>query len=41
MRGRILTGVLAAEVTGEAILRAVTAAESAYGFPSAAELGLL
>ena len=36
-----LTGVLAAEVTGEAILRAVTAAESAYGFPSAAELGLL
>ena len=33
-----LTGALAAEVVGEAILRAVTGAESAYGLPSAASL---
>ena len=31
-------GILAAEVVSEAILRAVEKAESAYGYPSAAEL---
>ena len=35
-----LTGTLAAEVVSEAILRAVMHAESAYGYPSAAEPGL-
>ena len=34
-------GTLAAEVMSEAILRAVKAAESAYGYPSASELGTL
>ncbi|HIR14533.1 MAG TPA: peptidase S58 family protein, partial [Candidatus Choladousia intestinavium] len=29
-----LTGTLAAEVMSEAILRAVTSAKSAYGFPA-------
>ena len=33
-----LVGTLAAEVLSEAILRAVTSAESAYGFPSASDL---
>ena len=33
-----LAGVLAAEVISEAISRAVRAAESAYGFPAAADL---
>ena len=33
-----LVGTLAAEVTAEAILRAVRSAESAYGFPSASNL---
>ena len=33
-----LTGTLAAEVVSEAILRAVSSAESAYGFPSARDL---
>ena len=33
-----LVGTLAAEVVSEAILRAVESAESAYGYPSAAEL---
>ena len=33
-----LTGILAAEVVSEAIIRAVENAESAYGYPSAAEL---
>ena len=33
-----LVGTLAAEMVSEAIIRAVTSAESAYGFPSAAEL---
>lgn len=33
-----LVGSLAAEVMSEAILRAVSSAESAYGFPSAADL---
>lgn len=34
-----LLGTLATEVTSEAILRAVQSAESAYGFPSASDLG--
>ena len=34
-----LVGTLAAEVMSEAILRAVTSAESAYGFPAAREMG--
>ncbi len=34
-----LVGTLAAEVMSEAILRAVTSAESAYGFPAAWEMG--
>ena len=38
---RDLVGVLAAEVVSEAITRAVAAAESAYGFPAATELGFL
>jgi L-aminopeptidase/D-esterase-like protein len=33
-----LTGTLAAEVVSEAILRAVSSAESAYGFQSARDL---
>ena len=36
-----LVGTLAAEVVSEAILRAVSRAESAYGYPSASELGLV
>ena len=36
-----LIGALAAEVVSEAIIRAVANAESAYGYPSAAELGFL
>ena len=36
-----LVGMMAAEVVSEAILRAVAAAESAYGFPSARELGII
>ena len=36
-----LAGTLAAEVVSEAILRAVRGAESAYGYPSASELGLI
>lgn len=35
-----LVGVLAAEVVSEAITRAVMSAESAYGYPSAGELGI-
>lgn len=35
-----LVGTLSAEVISEAILRAVMRAESAYGYPSASELGL-
>ena len=35
-----LAGTLAAEVVSEAIIRAVMHAESAYGYPSASELGL-
>ena len=35
-----LTGTLAAEVVSEAIVRAVKHAESAYGYPSASELGM-
>ena len=35
-----LVGALAAEVTAEAILRAVESAESAYGFPAARDLHL-
>lgn len=35
-----LIGMLAAEVMGEAILRAVYSAESAYGFPAAKDLNL-
>ena len=34
-----LVGVLAAQVMSEAIIRAVQAAESAYGYPAAKELG--
>ena len=34
-----LAGTLAAEAVSEAIVRAVTHAESAYGYPSASELG--
>ena len=34
-----LVGTLAAEVVSEAVLRAVRNAESAYGYPSASELG--
>ena len=34
-----LVGSLGAEVLSEAIIRAVTSADSAYGLPSAAELG--
>ena len=34
-----LVGTLAAEAVSEAILRAVNSAESAYGFPSASEIG--
>ena len=37
---RDLIGMLAAEVMGEAILRAVYSAESAYGFPAAKDLNL-
>ena len=33
-----VAGTLAAEVIGEAIIRAVSSAESAYGFPAAADL---
>ena len=36
-----LVGTLAAEVVSQAITRAVSSAESAYGYPSAAELGTL
>ncbi len=36
-----LVGTLAAEVMSEAILRAVKSAESAYGYPSATELGTM
>ena len=36
---RDLVGTLAAEIVSEAIIRAVTAAESAFGFPSASQLG--
>ncbi len=35
-----LAGTLAAEVVSEAIIRAIMHAESAYGYPSASELGL-
>ena len=35
---RDLVGMLAAEVTAKALVRAVMSAESAYGYPSAAEL---
>ena len=35
-----LTGTLSAEVVSEAIIRAIRNAESAYGYPSASELGL-
>ena len=35
-----LVGVLAAQVMSEAIIRAVQAADSAYGYPAAKELGL-
>ena len=35
-----VVGTLAAEVISEAIIRAVENAESAYGFPSAKELGV-
>ena len=35
---RDLVGTLAAEVTAKAVVRAVMSAESAYGYPSAAEL---
>jgi L-aminopeptidase/D-esterase-like protein len=38
MADQDLTGMLAAEVVSEAIIRAVENAESAYGYPSAAEL---
>ena len=38
---RDLVGGLAAEVVSEAITRAIAGAESAYGFPSASELGFL
>ncbi len=34
-----LVGTLAAEVVSEAIIRAVTSAEAAYGFPSAGDFG--
>ncbi len=34
-----LTGILAAEAVSEAILRSVQNAESAYGYPSADEVG--
>lgn len=34
-----VVGTIAADVISEAILKAVTSAESAYGFPSAADLG--
>ena len=36
---RDLVGTLAAEIVSEAIIRAVTAAESAFGFPSASQFG--
>lgn len=36
-----LAGTLSAEVVSEAIIRAVKHAESAYGYPSASELGLI
>ncbi len=36
-----LVGALAAEVMSEAILRAVSSAEGAYGFPAASDLGWL
>ena len=36
-----LIGTMAAEMVSEAIIRAVANAESAYGYPSAAELGFL
>ena len=39
--GQDFVGALAAEVMSEAVLRAVGSAESAYGYPSAAELGFL
>ena len=35
-----LVGTLGAEVLSRAVLRAVTSAESAYGYPSAAELAV-
>lgn len=41
MADQDLVGELAAEVVSEAILRAVASAESAYGFPSASELGFM
>ena len=37
---RDLVGTLAAEVTAKAVVRAVMSAESAYGYPSAAELAV-
>ena len=36
-----MVGTLGAQVMAEAVLRAVTSADSAYGFPSAKELGTL
>ena len=36
-----LVGVLGADVLSQAVLRAVSSAESAYGYPSAADLGFL
>jgi len=36
-----LVGIMAAEVVSGAILRAVTNAEGAYGYPSASDLGLI
>ena len=36
-----LVGALGADVLSQAVLRAVSAAESAYGYPSAADLGFL
>jgi L-aminopeptidase/D-esterase-like protein len=38
MADQDLTGMLAAEVVSEAIIRAVENAESAYGYPCEAEL---
>ena len=36
-----VVGMIGAEVMSEAIMRAVRAAESAYGYPSASELGFV